>query len=109
MQNIKLQHACDVFTPSGPPENPPMPATVTKVKQNTATAKVGKQHFCFLKEKKNNLRHYVLLQPTAELDRSGDQVYTGVMAIVKQVVQMKNDVNTMPASEYPSCVKVGTA
>lgn len=51
----------------------------------------------------------MLLQPTAELDRSGDQVYTGVMAIVKQVVQMKNDVNTMPASEYPSCVKVGTA
>lgn len=49
------------------------------------------------------------LQPTAELDRSGDQVYTGVMAMVKQVVQMKNDVNTMPASEYPSCVKVGTA
>lgn len=48
------------------------------------------------------------LQPTAELDRSGDQVYTGVMAIVKQVVQMKNDVNAMPASEYPACVKVGS-
>lgn len=49
------------------------------------------------------------MQPTAELDRSGDQVYTSVMAIVKQVVQMKNDVNTMPASEYPACVRVGLA
>uniref|UniRef100_A0AAX7TQN5 non-specific protein-tyrosine kinase n=1 Tax=Astatotilapia calliptera TaxID=8154 RepID=A0AAX7TQN5_ASTCA len=49
----------------------------------------------------------VLLQPrpTAELDRSGDQVYTSVMAMVKQVVQLKNDVNTLPASEYPNAVK----
>uniref|UniRef100_A0A669D1S5 non-specific protein-tyrosine kinase n=1 Tax=Oreochromis niloticus TaxID=8128 RepID=A0A669D1S5_ORENI len=49
----------------------------------------------------------VLLQPrpTAELDRSGDQVYTNVMAMVKQVVQLKNDVNTLPASEYPNAVK----
>ncbi|CAN9498236.1 unnamed protein product [Ophioblennius macclurei] len=47
---------------------------------------------------------------TAELDRSGDQVYTGVMAIVRQVVQLKNDVNAMPASEYPNAVKaVGVA
>ncbi|XP_074520332.1 protein-tyrosine kinase 2-beta-like [Halichoeres trimaculatus] len=44
-------------------------------------------------------------RPTAELDRSGDQVYTGVMAMVKQVVQLKNDVNTLPASEYPKAVK----
>ncbi|XP_038575322.1 protein-tyrosine kinase 2-beta-like isoform X1 [Micropterus salmoides] len=44
-------------------------------------------------------------RPTAELDRSGDQVYTGVMAMVKQVVQLKNDVNTLPASEYPNAVK----
>lgn len=52
---------------------------------------------------------FVLLQPrpTAELDRSDDQVYTGVMAMVKQVVQLKNDVNTLPASEYPNSVKVG--
>lgn len=52
---------------------------------------------------------FVLLQPrpTAELDRSGDQVYTGVMTMVKQVVQLKNDVNTLPASEYPNSVKVG--
>ncbi|XP_035770893.1 protein-tyrosine kinase 2-beta-like [Neolamprologus brichardi] len=44
-------------------------------------------------------------RPTAELDRSGDQVYTSVMAMVKQVVQLKNDVNTLPASEYPNAVK----
>ncbi|XP_037334053.2 protein-tyrosine kinase 2-beta-like [Pungitius pungitius] len=44
-------------------------------------------------------------QPTAELDRSGDQVYTGVMAMVKQVVKLKNDVNTRPPSEYPNCVQ----
>ncbi|XP_029301237.1 protein-tyrosine kinase 2-beta-like [Cottoperca gobio] len=43
--------------------------------------------------------------PTAEMDRSGDQVYTGVMAIVKRVVQLKNDVNALPASEYPNAVK----
>uniref|UniRef100_A0AAQ4PRX5 non-specific protein-tyrosine kinase n=1 Tax=Gasterosteus aculeatus aculeatus TaxID=481459 RepID=A0AAQ4PRX5_GASAC len=42
-------------------------------------------------------------QPTAELDRSGDQVYTAVMAMVKQVVKLKNDVNTRPPSEYPNC------
>lgn len=46
-------------------------------------------------------------RPTAELDRSGDQVYISVMAMVKQVVQLKNDVNMLPASEYPSAVKVG--
>ncbi|KAM9327998.1 protein-tyrosine kinase 2-beta-like [Pholidichthys leucotaenia] len=43
--------------------------------------------------------------PTAELDRSGDHVYTGVMAVVKQVVQLKNDVNTLPTSEYPNAVR----
>ncbi|XP_041637899.1 protein-tyrosine kinase 2-beta-like [Cheilinus undulatus] len=60
---------------NGPPEKPPCPPPVTKPR------------------------------PTAELDRSGDQVYTGVMAMVKQVVQLKNDVNTLSASEYPSAVK----
>uniref|UniRef100_A0A8C9U066 non-specific protein-tyrosine kinase n=1 Tax=Scleropages formosus TaxID=113540 RepID=A0A8C9U066_SCLFO len=43
--------------------------------------------------------------PTAELDRSDDQVYHFVMEIVKLVVQLKNDVNTMPPSEYVSAVK----
>lgn len=45
-------------------------------------------------------------QPTAELDRSGDEVYAGVMAMVRQVVQLKNDVSALPASEYPTAVKV---
>ena len=45
-------------------------------------------------------------RPTAELDRSGDHVYTGVMAMVKQVVQLKNDIHVLPASEYPNSVKV---
>uniref|UniRef100_A0A7N6AMS7 non-specific protein-tyrosine kinase n=1 Tax=Anabas testudineus TaxID=64144 RepID=A0A7N6AMS7_ANATE len=54
-----------------------------------------------------NIYRLVVSQPlpTAELDRSGDQVYTAIMAIVKQVVQLKNDVKTLPASEYPQAVK----
>ncbi|XP_064860438.1 protein-tyrosine kinase 2-beta-like [Oncorhynchus nerka] len=42
---------------------------------------------------------------TAELDRTDDQVYVGVMAMVRDVVQLKNDVNTLPPSEYPNAVK----
>ncbi|XP_015242030.1 PREDICTED: protein-tyrosine kinase 2-beta-like isoform X2 [Cyprinodon variegatus] len=60
---------------NGPPEKPPMPPAASQPR------------------------------PTAELDRSGDEVYTAVMAMVKQVVQLKNDVNTLPASEYPTAVK----
>ncbi|XP_061655750.1 protein-tyrosine kinase 2-beta-like isoform X2 [Phyllopteryx taeniolatus] len=44
-------------------------------------------------------------RPTAELDRSDDQVYSSVMAIVRQVVQLKNEVNMLPASAYPNAVK----
>uniref|UniRef100_A0A8C7Y503 non-specific protein-tyrosine kinase n=1 Tax=Oryzias sinensis TaxID=183150 RepID=A0A8C7Y503_9TELE len=44
-------------------------------------------------------------RPTAELDRSGDRVYSGTMEMVKQVVQLKNDVKTLPASQYPNAVK----
>lgn len=44
-------------------------------------------------------------RPTAELDRSQDQVYTGVMTMVREVVQLKNNINTIPASEYPAAVK----
>uniref|UniRef100_A0A3P9CMI9 non-specific protein-tyrosine kinase n=1 Tax=Maylandia zebra TaxID=106582 RepID=A0A3P9CMI9_9CICH len=67
-------------------------------------ARFEPQEFSSLRVSKSFL---VLLQPrpTAELDRSGDQVYTSVMAMVKQVVQLKNDVNTLPASEYPNAVK----
>lgn len=60
---------------NGPPEKPPMLPTISQPR------------------------------PTAELDRSGDGVYTGVMAMVKQVVQLKNDVNKLPPSEYPTAVK----
>ncbi|MED6238040.1 hypothetical protein ATANTOWER_005667, partial [Ataeniobius toweri] len=60
---------------NGPPEKPPMPPPVSQP------------------------------QPTAELDRSGDEVYTAVMAMVKQVVRLKNDVSMLPASEYPTAVK----
>ncbi|XP_041834984.1 protein-tyrosine kinase 2-beta-like [Melanotaenia boesemani] len=60
---------------NGPPKKPPMPSSVAQSR------------------------------PTAEMDRSGDEVYTGVMAMVKQVVQLKNDVNTLPPSEYPNAVK----
>ncbi len=45
--------------------------------------------------------------PTAELDRTDDMVYHNVMEMVKVVVQLKNDVNTLPASEYVTVVKVG--
>lgn len=43
------------------------------------------------------------------MDRAGDEVYTGVTAMVKQVVQLKNDITTLPSSEYPTSVKVGPA
>ncbi|XP_077600834.1 protein-tyrosine kinase 2-beta-like [Stigmatopora nigra] len=43
--------------------------------------------------------------PTAVLDRTDDQVYSGVMAIVRQVVKLKNEVNMLPASEYPNAIK----
>ncbi|XP_026118203.1 protein-tyrosine kinase 2-beta-like [Carassius auratus] len=43
--------------------------------------------------------------PTAELDRTDDTVYHNVMEMVKVVVQLKNDVNTLPASEYVTVVK----
>ncbi|KAI4877546.1 hypothetical protein NFI96_019012 [Prochilodus magdalenae] len=43
--------------------------------------------------------------PTAELDRSEDKVYLSVMELVKVVVQLKNDVNTLPSSEYITIVK----
>ncbi|TRY83504.1 hypothetical protein DNTS_016234 [Danionella cerebrum] len=43
--------------------------------------------------------------PTAELDRTDDQVYHCVMEMVKVVVQMKNEVNTLPASQYTTVVK----
>ncbi|KAK6488665.1 protein-tyrosine kinase 2-beta-like isoform X1 [Huso huso] len=43
--------------------------------------------------------------PTAELDRTDDQVYSNVMELVKVVVQLKNKVKELPPSEYFSIVK----
>ncbi|KAK7893220.1 hypothetical protein WMY93_022372 [Mugilogobius chulae] len=43
--------------------------------------------------------------PTAELDRSQDQVYSCVMDLVREVVQLKNQIHSAPASEYPGAVK----
>uniref|UniRef100_A0A3Q1HIA8 non-specific protein-tyrosine kinase n=1 Tax=Anabas testudineus TaxID=64144 RepID=A0A3Q1HIA8_ANATE len=48
--------------------------------------------------------------PTAELDRSDDKVYTSVMELVRVVVQLKNDVNTLEPEQYISIIKsVGKA
>ncbi|XP_068612591.1 protein-tyrosine kinase 2-beta-like [Brachionichthys hirsutus] len=69
-------HQNAFVSPSEPPDKPPMPSAVTQPR------------------------------PTAELDRTCDQVYIAVMAIVKQVIQLKNEVDTLPVSEYPSAVKV---
>ncbi|RXN02379.1 tyrosine kinase 2-beta-like protein [Labeo rohita] len=44
--------------------------------------------------------------PTAELDRSEDSVYQCVMDVVKVVVQLKNDINTLPSTDYISPVKI---
>uniref|UniRef100_A0A4W4HQE7 non-specific protein-tyrosine kinase n=1 Tax=Electrophorus electricus TaxID=8005 RepID=A0A4W4HQE7_ELEEL len=43
--------------------------------------------------------------PTAELDRSEDKVYQCIMDLVQVVVKLKNDVNTLPSTEYISIVK----
>ncbi|XP_076004826.1 protein tyrosine kinase 2 beta, b isoform X2 [Genypterus blacodes] len=48
--------------------------------------------------------------PTAELDRSDDQVYRCVMNVVKVVVQLKNDITALQPELYISIVKsVGMA
>ncbi|CAN9507388.1 unnamed protein product [Ophioblennius macclurei] len=48
--------------------------------------------------------------PTAELDRSGDKVYSSVMDLVKVVVQLKNDITELQPDHYISIVKsVGMA
>ncbi|KAF7669171.1 hypothetical protein LDENG_00240950 [Lucifuga dentata] len=48
--------------------------------------------------------------PTAELDRSDDQVYKFVMNLVKAVVQLKNDITFLQPEQYITIVKsVGMA
>ncbi|KAG9331842.1 hypothetical protein JZ751_016901 [Albula glossodonta] len=58
---------------------------------------------CYIMGQSN--RYSLLPAPTAEIDRSDDQVYHFVMELVKVVVQLKNDVNTLPSSEYVGVVK----
>ncbi|KAK3562987.1 hypothetical protein QTP86_013255 [Hemibagrus guttatus] len=53
-------------------------------------------------EKKEKL----LPAPTAELDRSEDKVYHNVMEMVKMVMKLKNEVNTLPPTEYVGVVKI---
>ncbi|XP_047677378.1 protein-tyrosine kinase 2-beta isoform X2 [Tachysurus fulvidraco] len=50
-------------------------------------------------------RRTVQTAPTAELDRSEDKVYGSVMEMVKMVMKLKNDVNTLPPAEYVRVVK----
>lgn len=97
---------CHILSLSGPPEKPQMPAAISKVETLLRT------YICFIvigQPDQKLLAFFIPQQPrpTAELDRAGDEVYTGVTAMVKQVVQLKNDINTMPSSEYPNSVKVG--
>lgn len=84
------------------PSNPPCLLRPPRWKSEPITQKVvspvrRSTLFCFLP---------LQPRPTAELDRSGDRVYSGTMEMVKQVVQLKNDVKTLPASQYPNAVKV---
>uniref|UniRef100_A0A673MYR4 non-specific protein-tyrosine kinase n=1 Tax=Sinocyclocheilus rhinocerous TaxID=307959 RepID=A0A673MYR4_9TELE len=60
-----------------------------------------------LVRRKDYHTRFMCLQPapTAELDRSEDSVYQCVMDIVKVVVQLKNDINTLPSTDYISPVK----
>ncbi|KAK3538344.1 hypothetical protein QTP70_035223 [Hemibagrus guttatus] len=50
-------------------------------------------------------RRTVQPAPTAELDRSEDKVYHNVMEMVKMVMKLKNEVNTLPPTEYVGVVK----
>uniref|UniRef100_A0A674MT00 non-specific protein-tyrosine kinase n=1 Tax=Takifugu rubripes TaxID=31033 RepID=A0A674MT00_TAKRU len=81
------QEERQLVTHTRPPEKPPMPAAISKVDRTSI------------------YRSIIYPRPTAELDRAGDEVYTGVTAMVKQVVQLKNDISTLPSSEYPNSVK----
>lgn len=88
-----------------------MPATISKV-----DTLIRKDLYFFVTSAEKPYQKvlkafFVPLQPrpTADLDRAGDEVYAGVTAMVKQVVQLKNVITTLPSSEYPNTVKVGPA
>lgn len=44
--------------------------------------------------------------PTANLDRTDDAVYSNVMELVKAVLQLKNEVSNHPPERYILAVKV---
>uniref|UniRef100_A0A673N7L8 non-specific protein-tyrosine kinase n=1 Tax=Sinocyclocheilus rhinocerous TaxID=307959 RepID=A0A673N7L8_9TELE len=64
-----------------------------------------KEEKLLVRRKDYHTRIAVQPAPTAELDRSEDSVYQCVMDIVKVVVQLKNDINTLPSTDYISPVK----
>uniref|UniRef100_A0A674MGS9 non-specific protein-tyrosine kinase n=1 Tax=Takifugu rubripes TaxID=31033 RepID=A0A674MGS9_TAKRU len=96
------QEERQLVTHTRPPEKPPMPAAISKVDRTSIYRSI-----IYVSQTKRFQPFFVPLQPrpTAELDRAGDEVYTGVTAMVKQVVQLKNDISTLPSSEYPNSVK----
>lgn len=80
----------------------PFPSDDTKTKRMSKT-EIEQAHFQGPPDKPPRVSAQPA--PTAELERAGDMVYHNVMEMVKVVVQLKNDVNTLPASEYVNVVK----
>ncbi|GAA6109347.1 protein-tyrosine kinase 2-beta isoform X1 [Tachysurus ichikawai] len=72
-------------------------------KKTTPETETGYDQFQSPPEKPS--RRTVQTAPTAELDRSEDKVYGSVMEMVKMVMKLKNDVNTLPPAEYVGVVK----
>uniref|UniRef100_A0A674NCU0 non-specific protein-tyrosine kinase n=1 Tax=Takifugu rubripes TaxID=31033 RepID=A0A674NCU0_TAKRU len=95
-------HTCNCSRAFTLTSKPPMPAAISKVDRTSIYRSI-----IYVSQTKRFQPFFVPLQPrpTAELDRAGDEVYTGVTAMVKQVVQLKNDISTLPSSEYPNSVK----
>lgn len=47
------------------------------------------------------------MQPTANLDRTDDQVYLNVMELVRAVLELKDELGQLPPENYVVVVKVG--
>lgn len=54
------------------------------------------------------LLHPQTVQPTANLDRTDDQVYLNVMELVRAVLELKDELGQLPPENYVVVVKVGT-
>ncbi|KAL0969364.1 hypothetical protein UPYG_G00226110 [Umbra pygmaea] len=80
---------------STPPEKPPKTSTPPEKPPKTSTSPTDRPL------QASDPQHAA----TVEQDRSNDLVYMGVMAMVREVVKLKNDVNTLSPSEYPTAVK----